>query len=58
VYVNFLSDEGPAGIQAAYGQHLARLVALKGRYDPDNVFRMNANIPPGRHGDATVAAHR
>ena len=48
VYVNFLSDEGAAGVRAAYGQRLARLVALKDRYDPDNVFRMNANVPPSR----------
>ena len=45
-YVNFLSDEGAAGVQAAYGDRLARLVALKDRYDPTNVFRLNVNIPP------------
>jgi hypothetical protein len=45
-YVNFLSDEGSAGVQAAYGDRLPRLVALKDRYDPTNVFRLNANIPP------------
>jgi hypothetical protein len=48
VYVNFLSDEGTAGVQAAYGKRLARLTALKDRHDPDNVFRLNANIPPSR----------
>jgi Berberine and berberine like len=48
VYVNFLSDEGTSGVQAAYGKRLARLVALKDRHDPDNVFRLNANIPPSR----------
>jgi FAD/FMN-containing dehydrogenase len=46
VYVNFLSDEGAAGIDAAYGERLKRLRALKGRYDPSNFFRLNANIPP------------
>jgi FAD/FMN-containing dehydrogenase len=46
VYVNFLSDEGAAGIEAAYGQRLHRLTALKDRYDPTNLFRLNANIPP------------
>jgi len=46
VYANFLSDEDPVGLEAAYGQRLQRLVALKDRYDPENFFRMNANIPP------------
>jgi FAD/FMN-containing dehydrogenase len=48
VYVNFLSDEGTAGIDAAYGKRLERLTALKDRYDPTNFFRLNANIPPSR----------
>ena len=48
VYANFLSDEGAAGVEAAYGQRLQRLTALKDRYDPENVFRLNANIPPSR----------
>jgi hypothetical protein len=46
VYANFLSDEGPAGVSAAYGDRLARLTALKDRLDPSNFFRMNGNIPP------------
>jgi FAD/FMN-containing dehydrogenase len=46
VYANFVSDEGAAGVRAAYGDRLERLTALKDRYDPANVFRMNANIPP------------
>jgi len=46
-YVNFLSDEGKAGLEAAYGADtLKRLVALKDQFDPTNVFRFNANIPP------------
>lgn len=44
-YASFLSDEGPAGVRTAYGAHLDRLVALKDRYDPTNVFALNANIP-------------
>jgi FAD/FMN-containing dehydrogenase len=46
IYANFISDEGSAGVEAAYGARLARLTAVKDRYDPDNVFRHNGNIPP------------
>jgi hypothetical protein len=49
-YATFLSDEGPAGVRAAYGDRLDRLVALKDRLDPTNVFDLNANIPPSRGG--------
>jgi len=46
-YVNFVGDEGEAKVRAAY-PHGAyeRLAAIKRRYDPDNVFRANQNIPP------------
>jgi FAD/FMN-containing dehydrogenase len=47
VYVNFLGDEGPARTAAAYEpDSLTRLAALKARYDPDNYFCLNQNIPP------------
>jgi FAD/FMN-containing dehydrogenase len=47
VYVNDLTDEGQAGIRRAYGADtLARLAALKDRYDPGNVFHLNHNIRP------------
>ena len=46
VYSNFLSDEGAEGVERAYSDRLTRLTALKDRFDPTNVFRMNANIPP------------
>ena len=46
VYVNDLDDEGPERVRAAYGAGLSRLVELKGRYDPDNFFRVNHNIAP------------
>jgi hypothetical protein len=46
VYSHFVSDEGAAGVEAAYGDRLKRLTALKDTYDPANLFRLNANIPP------------
>jgi FAD/FMN-containing dehydrogenase len=49
-YPSFLSDEGFDGVRAAYGDRLARLVALKDRHDPANVFRFSANIPPSGGG--------
>jgi len=46
-YVNFLGDEGPARVRAAYpGPTWERLTAVKARYDPANLFRLNQNIPP------------
>jgi FAD/FMN-containing dehydrogenase len=47
VYVNFLMEEGEERIRQAYGaKRYARLKALKRKYDPDNFFRINQNIPP------------
>jgi FAD/FMN-containing dehydrogenase len=47
-YVNFLAGEGEARVRAAYpGATWDRLVAIKRRYDPDNIFRLNQNIPSG-----------
>jgi FAD binding domain/Berberine and berberine like len=47
VYVNFLMDQGEEAIRLAYGpDKYDRLKALKRRYDPDNFFRLNQNIPP------------
>jgi FAD/FMN-containing dehydrogenase len=47
VYVNFLGDEGQARVREAYpGSTWERLVAVKRRYDPANLFRRNQNVPP------------
>jgi FAD/FMN-containing dehydrogenase len=46
-YVNFLGDEGEARVRAAYpGTTWDRLAEIKRRYDPENLFRLNQNIPP------------
>ena len=46
-YVGFLADEGEARVRAAYpGATWDRLAAVKATYDPDNVFRLNQNVPP------------
>jgi FAD/FMN-containing dehydrogenase len=50
-YVNFLNSEGPDGVRAAYpGSTWDRLTAIKNRYDPTNLFRLNQNIPPNGEG--------
>jgi FAD/FMN-containing dehydrogenase len=46
-YVNFVGDEGEARVRAAYpGATYDRLAEIKRRYDPENLFRLNQNIPP------------
>ena len=46
-YVNFLGDEGPDRVRAAYpGATWDRLTEVKATYDPANLFRSNQNIPP------------
>ena len=47
VYVNFLENEGAERVRDAYPPAtFARLAAIKRRYDPQNIFRFNQNIPP------------
>ena len=47
VYLNYTSDTGEERVRSTYGpEKYARLVALKDRYDPANMFRLNQNIPP------------
>jgi len=65
-YVNDLTDEGAEGIRRAYGTgQLARLAAIKHRYDPHNIFHLNHNIPasqpttgPPCHQHAPVTARK
>jgi FAD/FMN-containing dehydrogenase len=45
-YVNYLGAEGAERVRAAYGSKYDRLVALKRKYDPMNLFRVNQNIQP------------
>jgi FAD/FMN-containing dehydrogenase len=46
-YVGFLGDEGEARVREAYpGSTWDRLGAIKRRYDPANLFRLNQNVPP------------
>ena len=46
-YAGLLADEGEERVRAAYpGATWERLTAVKAAYDPDNVFRLNQNIPP------------
>ena len=46
VYVNHLDAEEATRIRAAYSENYGRLVALKNKYDPTNLFRLNQNIKP------------
>jgi FAD/FMN-containing dehydrogenase len=47
VYVNFAAEPSETAVKAGFGaESYARMVAVKDKYDPDNVFRSNTNIPP------------
>jgi FAD/FMN-containing dehydrogenase len=41
-----MDDEGEARVKASYGDNFERLVALKQKFDPVNLFRVNQNIRP------------
>jgi hypothetical protein len=57
--VNFLSADDENRVRSAYGANYDRLVALKNRYDPTNLFQVNQNIRPTTYAlpskDATEA---
>jgi FAD/FMN-containing dehydrogenase len=46
MYANYMSADGDSAAKAAYGRNYARLISIKKKYDPDNVFRGNLNIRP------------
>ncbi|HZB03521.1 MAG TPA: FAD-binding oxidoreductase [Actinomycetota bacterium] len=53
-YVGFLADEGEERVRAAYpGSTWDRLAAVKAKYDPTNLFRLNQNIPPATGTEAS-----
>jgi FAD/FMN-containing dehydrogenase len=45
-YVNMMMDEGEERVRSAYRGNYERLVEVKRRYDPDNLFRLNQNVSP------------
>ncbi|HET6360883.1 MAG TPA: BBE domain-containing protein, partial [Gemmatimonadota bacterium] len=45
-YVNFMASEDQDRVQINYGQNYERLIEIKNRYDPTNLFRLNHNIEP------------
>jgi len=59
VYINFMTADETERVSAAYGSNYERLVQVKDKYDPENVFHLNQNIRPsvtekvpvGRKGD-------
>jgi FAD/FMN-containing dehydrogenase len=51
VSLNFVSEATNERVRSAFGpEKYRKLVALKDKYDPENVFRMNQNVPPTPKG--------
>jgi hypothetical protein len=55
IYANFQTYEAKNGAAAVYGVNSSRLAGLKHKYDRENVFRRNSNIPPS--GSARGGSH-
>jgi FAD/FMN-containing dehydrogenase len=50
-----MMEEGAARVEATYGANYTRLQAIKTKYDPGNLFRVNQNIAPTATGQAVGA---
>ena len=46
VYVNFLTEDESDRVSKAYGGNYRRMVQIKAKYDPNNLFRLNHNVKP------------
>jgi hypothetical protein len=55
-YVNFMMDEGQERVKASYGDNYERLVLVKTKYDPNNLFHINQNIKPKATTDTSPIA--
>jgi hypothetical protein len=55
-YLNYVGDEGEEPVASFYGRNYERLVALKRKYDPTNLFRLNQNIVPYPKSTPTVSS--
>jgi FAD/FMN-containing dehydrogenase len=52
-YVGFMMDDGEASVRSVYPDVTwNRLASVKARYDPNNLFRLNLNVPPVRQATA------
>jgi len=53
-YINFIMDEGEESIKGSYANNYKRLVEIKTKYDPTNLFRVNQNIKPEKVSGAVM----
>ena len=54
IYANFQTYDAKSGAAAVYGVNFSRLAGIKHKYDPQNFFRRNANIPATQTATRTV----